>query len=75
MAKELRLALKNSRDVRKTLVRVTNLIANGKMDTKVGNTIISACNSVLSAIRTDEQDKKIAELQQLLENVTREKER
>jgi len=69
MTKEIRLALKNSRDVRKTLVRVTNMIANGKMDTKVGNTIISACNSVLSAIRTDEQDKKIAELQQLLENL------
>lgn len=68
MAK-IRLKLNNSRDVRRTLVRISNMVANGDMDSKRGNTIIAACNSVLSAIRTDEQDKKIAELQQLLEMV------
>lgn len=73
MAKKIRLRLNTPTDVRKTLVRVSNMVANGEMDSKRGNTIISACNSVLSAIRTDEQEKKIAELQQLLDSVAKEK--
>jgi hypothetical protein len=51
------------------------MAANGDLDSKRGNTIIAACNAVLSAIRTDEQEKKIAELQQLLESVAKEKSR
>lgn len=68
MAK-IRLKLNTATEVRRTLVRISNMVVNGEIDSKRGNTIILACNAVLSAIRTDEQDKKIAELQQLLESV------
>lgn len=62
-----RLNLKNSQEVRRALNRVANMALNGEIDTKVANTIILACNAVLSAIRTDEQQKKIDELESILE--------
>jgi len=46
------------------------MVANGEMDTKTANTIILACNAVLSAIRTDDQQKKISELEKILNEVT-----
>lgn len=68
-AKTIRLKVASASDVRRTLARITNLVANNEMDTKKANTIILACNAVLSAIRTDEQQKKINELEQLLEEI------
>ena len=64
---KISLRLANSRDVRKTLSRVANMVANGKMDTKIANTIILACNAILGSIRVDEQQKKIEELEMLLD--------
>lgn len=61
-----RLNLKNPQEVRRTLNRVANMAINGEIDTKVANTIILACNAVLSSIRTDEQQKKIDELENIL---------
>lgn len=52
--------------VRKALARVANMVLNDELDTKTANSIILACNAILSGIRTDEQDKKIAELEQIL---------
>jgi hypothetical protein len=46
-----------------------NMVANGEMDNKTANTIILGCNAVLSAIRTDEQQRKIDELERILSNV------
>ena len=43
-----------------------NMVANGEMDNKTANTIILGCNAVLSAIRTDEQQRKIDELERIL---------
>ncbi len=43
-----------------------NMVVNGEMDNKTANTIILGCNAVLSAIRTDEQQKKIDELEKIL---------
>lgn len=71
MAK-IRLKAGTATEVRRTLVRVMNLVANGQMDSKEGNTIIAGCNAVLSAIRTDEQQKKLDELERIL-NETRQK--
>lgn len=65
----IRLRMATPTEVRRTLARVANMAANGEMDTKTANTIILACNAVLSALRTDEQQKKIDELEQLLDEV------
>ena len=53
-------------EVRKALARVANMTLNGEIEPKQANAIILACNAVLSAIRTDEQEKKLDELEQLV---------
>lgn len=56
----------NPQAVTKVLARVVHMVSNGTIDTKSANTIILACNAILSGIRTDEQEKKINELEELL---------
>lgn len=63
---KIRLRLSNPSDIRKTLARVTNMIANNEIDTKKANTIIYSCNSILNSIRVDDQEKRIAELEEYI---------
>ena len=67
---QIRLKTKTATEVRRTLSRVMNMVVNGEMDNKTANTIILGCHSVLSAIRTDEQQHRINELEKILEEVT-----
>lgn len=53
-------------EIRRTLTRVMNMVVNGEIDTKVANTVICGCNVILASIRTDDQQKKIEELEKLL---------
>lgn len=66
---QIRLKTKTASEVRKTLTRVMNMVANGQMDNKTANTIILGCNAVLSSIRTDDQQRKIEELEKILNNL------
>lgn len=66
---QIRLKTKTASEVRKTLTRVMNMVANGQMDNKTANTIILGCNAVLSSIRTDDQRRKIEELEKILESL------
>lgn len=61
-----RLKLSSPQEVRKALSRIANMVLNGELDAKAANTIIYACNVVLGAIRTDEQEKRLDELEQLM---------
>lgn len=63
---QIRLKTKTATEVRRTLSRIMNMVVNEEMD----NTIILGCNAVLSAIRTDEQQHRINELEKILEEVT-----
>ena len=63
---QIRLKTRTASEVRKTLTRVMNMVANGQMDSKRANTIILGCNAVLSSIRADDQQKKIDELERIL---------
>ena len=65
----IRLRVGTPTEVRRTLSRIINMVANHEMDSKSANTIILGCNAVLSSIRSDEQEKKIEELASLLEEV------
>ena len=67
---QIRLKTKTATEVRRTLSRVVNMVANKEMDNKTANTIILGCNAVLSAIRTDEQQRRINELEKILQEVT-----
>ena len=66
---QIRLKTRTATEVRRTFSRVMNMVANGEMDNKTANTIILGCNAVLSAIRTDEQQRKIDELEKILNEV------
>lgn len=70
MARRKTLKLDTPQAVRKALARVANMVLNGELDTKTANSIILACNAILSGIRTDDQEKKIAELEEILNDRT-----
>lgn len=65
----IRLRMKTPTEIKRTLARVANMALNGEIDNKTANTIILACNAILGAIRIDEQQKKIDELENLLEDM------
>lgn len=64
--KPLRLRLSNAKEVRKTITKIANMIANNRIDRGKANAIIYACNSVLNSIRTDDLENRIEELEELL---------
>ena len=53
-------------NIRKALAKVANMTYKGELDTKTANSIILACNAILSGIRTDEQEKKLIELERIV---------
>lgn len=63
---KLRLRTKTPREVRKTLNRVMNMLVNNEIEPGVANAIIKGCNAVLLAIRLDDQQQKIEELEKIL---------
>ena len=65
-----RLKMSSSREVRRTVNRIANMLLNGDIAPKTANAILYACNVSLGAIRTDEQEKKLAELEMLVKQVT-----
>ncbi len=64
--KKIRLRLSTPSEIRKTLARITNMIANNEIDTKKANTIIYSCNSILNSIRTDELEKQVQKLEEYI---------
>ena len=66
MAKR-RLKLSTPLEVRRALSKVANMVLNNELDPRAANTIILACNAVLSAIRTDEQERRLCELEKMIE--------
>ena len=69
MAKR-RLKFDTPRDVRQSATRVANMLLNGEIGAKAGQAIISACKVCLDSIRTDEQEKKLDELEKIVEQLT-----
>ena len=65
----IRLRMRTTTEIKRTLARVANMALNGEIDTKVANTVILACNAILGAIKTDEQQKKIDKLEELLNEI------
>lgn len=53
-------------NIRKALAKVANMTYKGELDTKIANSFILACNAILSGIRTDEQEKKLFELEKII---------
>ena len=64
--KQLSFRFSTPQQVRKSLSRINNMVANGEMDSKKANTIIVGANAILGAIRLDEQQKQIEKLEELV---------
>lgn len=64
-----RLNLSTPGDIRKSANRVANMLLNGELGSKAGQAIISACKICLESIRTDEQEKRLNELEKAIEEM------
>lgn len=61
-----RLNLSTPGDVRKSANRVANMLLSDELEPKTANAILYACNVCLTSIRTDEQEKRLDELEKLV---------
>lgn len=68
MAKR-RLNLSTPQDIRKAANRVANMLLNGEIGAKAGHAILYGCRVCLDSIRTDEQQKKLDDLEKLVEQL------
>ncbi len=64
-----RLKMSTSREVRRTINRINNMLLNGDIDAKTANALIYGCNAALGAIRVDEQQAKIDVLERLVKEM------
>ena len=71
MAGRKRIKLSTPNEVRRAISRVANMVLNDELEAKEANTILYACNITLSAIRTEEQEKRLDELEAVLDGVTK----
>jgi len=55
--------------VRASLVKVANEVRTGELTPQQGNSITASLNVILSSMRIDEQDRKIAELETILNDL------
>ena len=63
----------NPAAVRETLVKVANEVRRGELSPQQGNSITASLNVILSSMRIDEQEAKIAELEKLLIDAQRDR--
>ena len=64
-----RLKMTTSREVRRAVNRITNMLLNGEIDPKTANAILYGCNVCLGAIRVDDQQAKLDELEKTVEEL------
>jgi len=53
-------------EVRRAISRVANMVLNDDMSPQRANSILCACNSILAAVRVDDQARKLEELERLM---------
>lgn len=61
-----RLKMTSSREVRRTVNRIANMLLNGELDPRTANAILYGCNVCLGAIRVDDQQAKLDELESMI---------
>lgn len=70
MAKK-RLRMGTSTEVRRAINKINNMVLNGEIDTKTANALLYGCNVCLGAIRVDDQQAKLNELEKLVKEFER----
>lgn len=69
MPRRKTLKLSTPADIRRAISRVANMALNNEIDPKRADVLIAACNAALRAFKTDEQEKKLVELEEILSNM------
>lgn len=64
-----RLKMTTSREVRRAVNRIANMLLNGEIDPKTANAILYGCNVCLGAIRVDDQQSRLDELEKMVEEL------
>ena len=60
------LKMSTSREIRRTTARIANMLLNKEIDPKTANAILYAANVTLSAIRVDEIEQRVEDLENSL---------
>lgn len=68
MAKK-RLKMSTPKEARQAANRIANMLLNKELDAKTANAILYAINVTLDSIRVDEQQRKLDELEQMVEEL------
>lgn len=63
----IELLMDTAAEVKQTIRLIAEMVINGQLDSRRASTLNALCNTALSSIRTDEQQKEIEELQQNFE--------
>lgn len=58
-----RLKMSNAIEIRRSINRISNMLLNGTIEPKTANAILYGCNIALSAIRIDEQQVLLEDLE------------
>ena len=64
-----RLKMGTSREVRRTVNRIANMLLNDEIDAKTANALLYGCNVALGAIRIDDQQARLDELERIVEEL------
>ena len=68
MAKK-RLRMGTSTEVRRAVNWINNMLLNGEIDAKTANGLLYGCNVCLGAIRVDDQQARLNELEKLIKEM------
>lgn len=66
MPRRKTLKLSTPEEIRRSISRIANMILNEEINPLTAKAMIYACNSALTAVRTDEYKRKVEELEALL---------
>lgn len=73
-ADPINLKMDTAAEVRSSLTLIANMVINREMDSRTASTLNSLCNTVLNSIRTDEMEKEMNDLKEIIEDLTEERE-
>lgn len=60
------LPMNTAAEIKQTIRLIAEMVINGKLDSRRASTLNALCNTALSSIRTDEQQKEIEELRETM---------
>lgn len=63
---QIELPMDTAAEIKRTIRLIAEMVINGQLDSRRASTLNALCNTALSSIRTDEQQKEIEELKEAI---------